>query len=125
MKLQAKSRLLASGVDPKVSKATEEFLTMAQKHLKSAGFEVKKRKQSALYDWEFEKDGRRIVLNGWHGTGGFGAGKTLFDIFDTEPTAGHKADKYDRIVHIEPDASTEEMLKAVHDGTAYIQSVKK
>lgn len=124
MQLQAKARLLASGVDPKVSKKTEEFLALAQKHLKAAGFEVKKRKQSALYDWSFEKDGRTITIDGWHGTGSYGGGKTLFDIFDTAPSAGHKADKYDRVVHIESDASTEEMLKALHDGTAYIQSVK-
>lgn len=48
------------------------------------GYVSKTSKTSALFSKSFTKDGKpSFTISGWHGTGGFGDRKTVFELFKT------------------------------------------
>jgi hypothetical protein len=74
-----------------VTNQTEVFLKSLQTVLKVKGFKREKaRLISAMFEWTFVKGDRRIVVNGWHGTGQrgtcrwFGDLKAILSIYDNK-----------------------------------------
>ena len=49
---------------------------------KKAGFKVSTKKYSALYSMTFKRGEEEFSMDGWHGDGNYGYGKTVFSFYD-------------------------------------------
>lgn len=68
----------------------KEGLKKIHSIMKSGGYAHKSYKQSALVSHEYThpETGHKISVDGWHGTGRYGAGKTIFNLYDSKK--GHQ-----------------------------------
>jgi hypothetical protein len=84
-----------------LSMKTADLLKWAHQTLKDKGFErTHAGIASAMFEWRYQRDGRHIVLDGWHGTGKkgtcrhFGDLKLCFSLYDDQKVGRTEDNKY-------------------------------
>lgn len=68
-----------------------DFLNTVHKHLTSKGYKHENIKSSAAEENRYTKGDREISINGWHGKGKYGSGRSVHSLFDTasKPAGWH------------------------------------
>lgn len=79
---------------------------------KKAGFKVSTKKYSALYAMYFKRGDTEYSLDGWHGDGSYGFGKSVFALYGANAKPVIPELKFDHSKAIEGPAQ-EEFIQAV------------
>lgn len=111
----------------RINPMTEMYIKKFHKIMREKGFKMSSNKQSALIEWQYEKQGSpNYCVWGWHGTGNYKGAKMIWGVMITQVGDWTPKEQSEfNVGHLIKDTMSEESFKLYQQNLANIEKILK